>query len=470
MCGLSFLATAVPFRYALPRRDIQVAMATPALMLLRSAGLTWGTLLGLKRFGRQLAGPHGLRAKEGHRPRGGRGGPVGGISHHGLDSRGYQARHEARSFSCKTGQGARASRSKCISFARWWTAPKACAPTLCGRWALESVLKIWPDPRVTRLGRFLRRWSLNKLPQLYNVLKGDMSLVGPRPELHVVNTYSPWHRQHLRAAPGVTGPMQVNGRASLPLDERVRLEIEYINAASIGRSGLKRWELFYLAMESCKLKVRRTNKAVPGAASLGYLPGPSCAVATCRPRSSSSYDGTPAGMQLGVPFSSSSVASAKSPPAFAHAAFSKLWQRTDAPVASGAVRRSWFWGPVPNSPNVTEAYKEGTNSSRLVQYFDKSRMEINDPNANPSSPFYVTNGLLTVELISGNTRRRDLVNREPSRINVTGDPGDPLAPTYADLSGVSNAVREKPDPDRTGQAVTATSPARREGGPKCRAG
>src|SRR3954452_16672322 len=98
----------------------------------------------------------------------------------------------------------------------------------------EAVITIQPDPRITRLGRLLRRWSLDELPQLFNVLKGEMSLVGPRPEeLPVVSMYSPWHRQRLRAAPGITGPMQVNGRAALSLDERVRLELEYIEAASI---------------------------------------------------------------------------------------------------------------------------------------------------------------------------------------------------------------------------------------------
>jgi lipopolysaccharide/colanic/teichoic acid biosynthesis glycosyltransferase len=98
----------------------------------------------------------------------------------------------------------------------------------------EPVLKFRHDPRITRVGRFLRRWSLDELPQIVNVLKGEMSLVGPRPEeQRVVSMYSPWHRQRLCATPGITGPMQVSGRADLSLDERVQIELDYINRASL---------------------------------------------------------------------------------------------------------------------------------------------------------------------------------------------------------------------------------------------
>ncbi len=90
------------------------------------------------------------------------------------------------------------------------------------------------DPRVTRLGRWLRRWSLDELPQFWNVLTGDMSLVGPRPEeTRVVAEYSDWHRARLAVRPGLTGPMQINGRGELALDERVRLELDYIEHFSL---------------------------------------------------------------------------------------------------------------------------------------------------------------------------------------------------------------------------------------------
>ena len=96
--------------------------------------------------------------------------------------------------------------------------------------------KLPGDPRVTRVGWFLRRASLDELPQLWNVLKGEMSLVGPRPEeLGVVQRYNDWHRQRLAVKPGLTGPMQVGGRADLSLDERVRLELDYIEDYSLWR-------------------------------------------------------------------------------------------------------------------------------------------------------------------------------------------------------------------------------------------
>jgi lipopolysaccharide/colanic/teichoic acid biosynthesis glycosyltransferase len=101
---------------------------------------------------------------------------------------------------------------------------------------LVATVKRRDDPRVTRVGRFLRRASLDELPQLWNVLKGEMSLVGPRPEeLCVVRRYGDWHRQRLAVKPGLTGPMQVNGRADLSLDERVELELEYLRHYSLWR-------------------------------------------------------------------------------------------------------------------------------------------------------------------------------------------------------------------------------------------
>ena len=98
------------------------------------------------------------------------------------------------------------------------------------------LFKIVDDPRVTRFGRVLRRTSLDELPQLVNVLKGDMSLVGPRPEqLNVVARYRPEHRFRLDVKPGITGPMQVFGRGQLTFEERLAVEREYIENLSIGR-------------------------------------------------------------------------------------------------------------------------------------------------------------------------------------------------------------------------------------------
>lgn len=100
----------------------------------------------------------------------------------------------------------------------------------------EPVFKLYPDPRVTRLGRLLRRTSLDELPQLLNVLRGDMSLVGPRPEqVELVRLYRPHHRFRLTVKPGLTGPMQVFGRGKLSLEERLAVEREYIEDLSISR-------------------------------------------------------------------------------------------------------------------------------------------------------------------------------------------------------------------------------------------
>lgn len=98
----------------------------------------------------------------------------------------------------------------------------------------EPMFKLKDDPRVTPLGRFLRRWSIDELPQFYNVLKGEMSLVGPRPEeARLAVRYNHWHRLRLLAKPGMTGPVQTNGRGDLPLEDRVRLEVDYIENYSI---------------------------------------------------------------------------------------------------------------------------------------------------------------------------------------------------------------------------------------------
>ncbi len=100
----------------------------------------------------------------------------------------------------------------------------------------EPVLKLADDPRLTRAGRWLRRWSLDELPQFWNVLKGEMSLVGPRPEeARVVAHYTDHQRRRLAVRPGLTGPMQILGRADLSLDERVALDLEYIEHYSLGR-------------------------------------------------------------------------------------------------------------------------------------------------------------------------------------------------------------------------------------------
>jgi exopolysaccharide biosynthesis polyprenyl glycosylphosphotransferase len=98
----------------------------------------------------------------------------------------------------------------------------------------EPMFKLRKDPRVTKVGRFLRRASLDELPQLFNVLRGDMSLVGPRPEeLWLVERYGETQRFRLQMRPGLTGPMQVHGRGELNFQERLAVEREYVENYSI---------------------------------------------------------------------------------------------------------------------------------------------------------------------------------------------------------------------------------------------
>jgi lipopolysaccharide/colanic/teichoic acid biosynthesis glycosyltransferase len=91
------------------------------------------------------------------------------------------------------------------------------------------------DPRRTRVGRFLRRTSLDETPQLINVLRGEMSIVGPRPGLaREVAQYQEWHRKRLEVQPGITGLWQVSGRSNLTFDEMVMLDIYYAENWSLG--------------------------------------------------------------------------------------------------------------------------------------------------------------------------------------------------------------------------------------------
>jgi lipopolysaccharide/colanic/teichoic acid biosynthesis glycosyltransferase len=102
------------------------------------------------------------------------------------------------------------------------------------RGAADSVrFKMKQDPRITRVGRFIRKYSIDELPQLWNVLKGDMSLVGPRPPVpKEVNIYSSSDRRRMRIIPGITCIWQVSGRSEIPFEEQVKLDEDYILSAS----------------------------------------------------------------------------------------------------------------------------------------------------------------------------------------------------------------------------------------------
>ena len=118
----------------------------------------------------------------------------------------------------------------------------------------------WPDfrvaddPRVTPLGRVLRTTSLDELPQLVNVLRGDMSLVGPRPTSFDASTYALWQTARLEFRPGITGPWQVEGRCSMDFTERCRLEISFFRRRSLARE-------LWILLRTARCVVRRTGVA-----------------------------------------------------------------------------------------------------------------------------------------------------------------------------------------------------------------
>ncbi|MEJ2307620.1 MAG: sugar transferase, partial [candidate division WOR-3 bacterium] len=98
----------------------------------------------------------------------------------------------------------------------------------------KVVFKIKDDPRITKAGKYIRRLSLDELPQLINVLKGDMSIVGPRPPLlSEVKEYKDWQRKRLSIKPGLTCLWLIRGRSDLPFEEWMRLDLEYINNWSL---------------------------------------------------------------------------------------------------------------------------------------------------------------------------------------------------------------------------------------------
>lgn len=165
--------------------------------------------------------------------------------------------------------------------------------------------------------------------------------------------------------------------------------------------------------------------------------------------------------QVGGAASTSGEAPAPSDGSFADPAFRSVWERTDLPLANGAPGlqpRSWIWGPQPITGGMREPYAEGENGARLVQYFDKSRMEINNPDA-ARDQWFVTNGLLVQELIEGRVQIGNNLfeDRVPAEQAVAGDPIEinPDAPTYRSFRSVAFPVSSERASSRVGQVVTA---------------
>ena len=121
------------------------------------------------------------------------------------------------------------------------------------RGMVENALEIGPqltqmnDPRITRVGKFLRRTSIDEIPQAFNVLKGDMSLIGPRPEIiPITTTFNQEQTKVFNFKPGITGYSQVNGRQMLTPDERINMEVKYYSKASF-------WSDFVIAISTFKV-------------------------------------------------------------------------------------------------------------------------------------------------------------------------------------------------------------------------
>lgn len=118
---------------------------------------------------------------------------------------------------------------------------------------VEGMFKMKHDPRVTNIGVFIRKHSLDELPQFWNVLKGDMSLVGPRPALiEEVETYSEEAKERLKVKPGITGLWQVSGRSDLSFNEMIELDLLYINNRSVLNNIIILFKTIMLIMPSKK--------------------------------------------------------------------------------------------------------------------------------------------------------------------------------------------------------------------------
>lgn len=239
---LAFLTTAAPFVLKAWSKDRAVALAAPGLLFVRGAALGWGYLRGTL-SPRPGIGPEGMRSWQRAIKRAA---DVAGASIGlaltllvspfialaiRLDSNGPVLFRQKR-----VGQGSRPFTM--VKFRTMVAGAEEQLPALVSTLGLrEPVLKVDDDPRITATGRVLRRWSLDELPQFWNVLKGEMSLVGPRPEEERVVAHYIGREQRLSVRPGITGPMQVSGRADLSLEERAQLELDYVRHYSLSRDA-----------------------------------------------------------------------------------------------------------------------------------------------------------------------------------------------------------------------------------------
>lgn len=243
VAGLLFLASGVPFWLKVLRRDPPVALIVPPMLVVRALALGVGYAIGSLRFlrvepeNKPLLGAHHRFLK--------RIADLVGASLGLLISAplalviavAVKLDSPGPAFYVQDRVGANGRTFRLIKFRTMIENADQPVEDLANLESLDDpACKLREDPRVTRVGRFLRRTSLDELPQFVNVLKGEMSLVGPRPEeVGIVKLYDDRQRRRLAVKPGMTGPMQVNGGRNLTLTERLELELDYVEHYSLHR-------------------------------------------------------------------------------------------------------------------------------------------------------------------------------------------------------------------------------------------
>jgi lipopolysaccharide/colanic/teichoic acid biosynthesis glycosyltransferase/glycosyltransferase involved in cell wall biosynthesis len=243
---LLFALSTLPFAAKASRKDWQIGLLAPPLLFVCAAALGMGLLAGFVRHGRSLSASQKVLSAPQMMVKRGLDVSIGLVVIAcclplwaviamliKLDSRGPVFFVQRR-----VGENGRIF--NCYKFRTMVDGAETLSTNIVRNEHFGSaVLKVPNDPRRTRVGKVLRRTSLDETPNLINVLRGEMSLVGPRPEeVPVVSLYSDWHRKRLAVKPGITGPMQINGRGALTLDERVQLELDYIEHYSLTRDLL----------------------------------------------------------------------------------------------------------------------------------------------------------------------------------------------------------------------------------------
>lgn len=241
---LLFLATTLPFVIKLARRSLALGLIGPGMLVVRALALGSGYLNGTVHFAGAQPGTHqpvltGWQRliKRGIDVLGALVGLVVSIPLVAMAAVAIKLDSPGPVFFWQVRVGENGRPFRIIKLRTMVADAEAKLDNLVDLDALtEPAFKLKHDPRVTRVGRLLRRTSLDEAPQFYNVLRGDMSLVGPRPEeMRVVQLYRDDQRRRLAVKPGMTGPMQVSGRGDLAFADRLQLEMDYIEHYSLRR-------------------------------------------------------------------------------------------------------------------------------------------------------------------------------------------------------------------------------------------